>query len=165
MLLLLLKKQRTSQKLSQYELVGSLEAHEERVNRYNNQPLENVFQAKMNIRSSNPWQEGRGDSFRGHLSNRGHGRHYGYKGRRGESIRGNSNSYCFICKKSGHESKDCCFRCTRYKIPNHSSRDCWHKKKEDDERIKGINFSAEDDANKLFSTMINDKKNLVRYGF
>jgi len=63
-----------------------------------------------------------------------------------------------FAKKSGHESKDCRFRCTRCKIPNHSSRDCWHKKKEDDERIRGINFSAEDDANKLFSTMINDKK-------
>jgi hypothetical protein len=144
-------------KLTQYELMGSLEAHEQRVNRYNNQPLENVFQAKMNIRSSNPQQEGRWDSFRGQSSNRGHGRNSGNRGR-GERRQGNSNSYCLICKKPGHESKDCRFRCTRCKIPNHSDRDCWHKKKEGDERMKGINFSAEDDAHKLFSTMINDKK-------
>ncbi|PNX80424.1 T-complex protein 1 subunit delta [Trifolium pratense] len=127
------------------------------MNRYNNQPLENVFQAKMNIRSSNPQQEGRRDSFRGQPSNRGHGKHSGNRGR-GERRQGNSNSYCLICKKPGHESKDCRFRCTRCKIPNHSDRDCWHKKKEGDERMKGINFSAEDDAHKLFSTMINDKK-------
>jgi hypothetical protein len=65
---------------------------------------------------------------------------------------------CLICKKPGHESKDCRFRCTRCKITNHSDRDGWHKKKEGDERMKGITFSAEDDAHKLFSTMINDKK-------
>ncbi|PNX79108.1 copia-type polyprotein, partial [Trifolium pratense] len=82
-------------KLSQYELMGSLEAHEQRVNRYNNQPLENVFQAKMNIRSSNP-QQGRWDSFRGQPSNRGHGRHSGNRGRgrgRGERRQGNQNIF------------------------------------------------------------------------
>ena len=30
---------------------------------------------------------------------------------------------CIICKKSGHESKNCYFRCTKCKIPNHSQRD------------------------------------------
>jgi hypothetical protein len=71
---------------------GSLEAHEQRMNRYNNQPLENVFQAKMNIRSSNLQQEGRRDSFRGQPSNRGHGKHSGNRGR-GERRQGNYNSY------------------------------------------------------------------------
>jgi hypothetical protein len=78
---------------------GSLEAHEQRMNRYNNQPLENVFQAKMNIRSSNPQQEGRRDSFRGQPSNRGHGKHSGNRDR-GERRQGNSNSYLPYLQKN-----------------------------------------------------------------
>ncbi|KAK2371322.1 hypothetical protein QL285_084287 [Trifolium repens] len=101
MLLLLLKKQRTLQNSNSHNMNswGSLEAHEQRMNRYNNQPLENVFQAKMNIRSSNLQQEGRRDSFRGQPSNRGHGKHSGNRDR-GERRQGNSNSYLPYLQKN-----------------------------------------------------------------
>lgn len=41
-------------KLTQYELLGSLEAHEQKVSKYNNLSLEQISQAKMNIKHPKP---------------------------------------------------------------------------------------------------------------
>ena len=64
---------------------------------------------------------------------------------------GEVDSYCTICRKSGHESKDCYFRCTWCKIPNHCQRDFWFK---DDGESSGdkntTNFSKEKDVEQLF---------------
>ena len=50
-------------------------------------------------------------------------------------------------KKSGHESKNCNFRCTKCKIPNHSQRDFWYKEiKEENE----ANISKEIDDTQVF---------------
>lgn len=115
-------------KLTQYELMGSLEAHEQRVSKYNTQPLEQVFQAKANIPKKN-FQQGRGGSSLGQSPNRGRGKNFPNGGRgRGrkefssQQKSGNSNSECFVCQKPGHESKNCWWKCTRCKIPNHSVR-------------------------------------------
>ncbi|CAN0923519.1 hypothetical protein LINGRAHAP2_LOCUS33605, partial [Linum grandiflorum] len=53
-------------KLSITELMGSLVAHEQRLSRFNNQPLEQAFQSKVDIKgdtSSNQEQRHRGGNF------------------------------------------------------------------------------------------------------
>lgn len=154
-------------KFTQYELMGSLEAHERRVSKYNNQPMEHAFQAKEdNSRNSKPEQKGRENSFRGQINSRNCGRNFQSRGRgRGRSDSlwqqtfGNSNSYCLICRKAGHESKNCYFRCTRCKNFNHSDKDCWYKEKEENQKGKKIvNFSTKNDDNKLFFSTMSDKK-------
>ncbi|KAG6529457.1 hypothetical protein ZIOFF_011655 [Zingiber officinale] len=142
--------------LSRYELFSSLEAHEGRVNGYTNQPLEQVFQVKANLREkkSDPRQEERGfsSSYRGSSSRRrggsgqNHGRGYGRKPSLDVQ---RSGTECQICKKPGHESKSCWHRCTRCKISNHSKRDCWFKEKAEAADAKA-NFAKENDVEKLF---------------
>ncbi|KAG6494325.1 hypothetical protein ZIOFF_049349 [Zingiber officinale] len=62
-------------KFTQYKLLGSLEAREKRVNKYNNQPMEHAFQAKVNnSRNFKPEPKGRGISFHGQFDNRSRGR-------------------------------------------------------------------------------------------
>ena len=52
-------------------------------------------------------------------------------------------------KKSGHESKNCNFRCTKCKIPNHSQRDFWYKEiKEENE----ASISKEIEDTQVFSS-------------
>ncbi|KAG6470938.1 hypothetical protein ZIOFF_072026 [Zingiber officinale] len=142
--------------LSRYELFSSLEAHEGRVNGYTNQPLEQVFQVKANLREkkSNARQEERGfsSSYRGSSSRRrggsgqNHGRGYGRKPSLDVQ---RSGTECQICKKPGHESKSRWHRCTRCKISNHSKRDCWFKEKAEAADAKA-NFAKENDVEKLF---------------
>lgn len=42
-------------------------------------------------------------------------------GGRGWQNSSNFYSHNIVCKKSGHESEDCYFKCTRCKTPNHSN--------------------------------------------
>ena len=55
-----------------------------------------------------------------------------------------SSGQCFICKKPGHESKECCFRCTRCKIPNHFKRNCWYRDKQVKNDMNFVKGSQED---------------------
>lgn len=152
-------------KLTQYEFTGSLEAHKQRVSKYNTQPLEQVLQAKANIPKKN-FQQGRGGSSRGQSPNRGRGRNFPNGGRgRGrkdfssQQKSGNSDSECFVCQKPGHESKNCWWKCTRCKVPNHSDRDCWYKKnQESGEKQQAANFTVEDEENKLFISVMDVEK-------
>ena len=50
----------------------------------------------------------------------------------------------FNCKKPGHESNECCFRCTRCKIPNRSKRDCWYRDKQEKNYANFVKDNQED---------------------
>uniref|UniRef100_A0A2N9EW08 CCHC-type domain-containing protein n=1 Tax=Fagus sylvatica TaxID=28930 RepID=A0A2N9EW08_FAGSY len=141
--------------LSLYELMGSLEAHEGRMSRFSSQPLEQAFQSKVNVSQkefSKDEQEKRGGNYqkkgqygrgRGNFKdglNKGRGR----TGEKYQQKPGTSSSQCFICKKPGHESKECRFRCTRCKIPNHSKRDCWYRDKQEKNDANFVKDSQED---------------------
>lgn len=54
-------------KLTIPELMGSLEAHEKRLNRHSEQSLEQVFQSKMNLKERSDMEVG-GENLRGGLS-------------------------------------------------------------------------------------------------
>ena len=116
-------------KLTRQQLMSSLEAHEQRMSRFSSQPMEQAFQSRVQIsKSSNEYanssrgqRQGRFKKERGEQNQSNNG------DRRNDS--GKSDSYCIICKKNNHASKDCRFKCKRCKIPNHSGNDCWFKNK------------------------------------
>ena len=58
----------------------------------------------------------------------------------------------FYLKKPGHESRECHFRCTRCKIPNHSKRDCWFQDKQEK---NDANFVKDSQENQLFYSCLN----------
>ena len=89
----------------------------------------------MDGSSSNP-THGRGR----YQSSRGRGR-----GR--ESNMKSNSSQCRICKKFGHDSKECRFRCRRCRNPNHSDRDCYYKDRDED---RNANFSEENEDKQVF---------------
>ena len=61
---------------------------------------------------------------------------------------------CIICKKPGHDSKNCYFRCTKCKIPNHSQRDYWYKDDKSAKEKHDANFTKEvENAQVFFSCM------------
>ena len=60
----------------------------------------------------------------------------------------------FNCKKPGHESNECCFRCTRCKIPNRSKRDCWYRDKKEKNYA---NFVKDNQEDQLFYSCLNAK--------
>ena len=58
------------------------------------------------------------------------------------------------CKRTGHETRDCLFKCTRCKNSSHSNRNCWHKDKAYDNRENNVAiFSKEEDQ--LFYSCMN----------
>ncbi|CAN0920234.1 Retrovirus-related Pol polyprotein from transposon TNT 1-94 [Linum grandiflorum] len=120
-------------KLSMTELMGSLVAHEQRLSRFNNQPLEQAFQSKVDIKgdtSSNQEQRRRGGNFQRKGGKLNFKKNNNWSQNQHNSS--NSNDGCKICKKSNHATKDCRFRCTRCKIQNHSQRDCWFQNKKEE---------------------------------
>ena len=151
-------------KMSMSELTGSLQAHEKRINRFSSQPMEQAFQSKFRISDRNftkPDQGKNGNSFqrrpnfqngKGRKDQRG-GQNK-WKERRGnmQQNSGNSNSQCFICKRTNHESKDCRLKCTKCRIPNHSQRDCWYQNKSDKNEA---NFTKESEEEFLFFSCMN----------
>ncbi|XP_073064165.1 uncharacterized protein [Primulina eburnea] len=145
--------------LSMFELMSSLQAHEERINRSSKQPLEQAFQSKVGFSdkkpnnfgaSKNSWQN-KNQSGKGKWERNDRG-----KDEQRSEVRKNSHDgpYCIICKKDNHNSKDCRFKCTRCRIPNHSQRDCWHQKKQGKEHA---NISKEEKEDIMFYTCMSDE--------
>ena len=95
------------------ELMGSLQAHEERINRTVETPIQQAFQSKLDLKKksdeSSQWNSnrGRGRSSRGRGRGKGKGRSNGQQ----RFFNGGNNSYsCSYCGRSNHEDKDCWFK-------------------------------------------------------
>ncbi|XP_074289437.1 uncharacterized protein LOC141614589 [Silene latifolia] len=142
--------------LTVQELMGSLKAHEKRLERHSEKSIESAFQSKLSIGSKEFEKNGessdkkRGESFRGGRNGGGQGRGRGRGcsgggrnnfegGRQYYERRGNSQNpqACKICGKSGHSVEDCwfkgkpkCYRCQKF----------WHKEKEC--RVKNLQQTA-----------------------
>jgi len=140
--------------LSVEELVGSLEAHEQRRRKKKEESLDQALQAKATIREKKiPYTQntrGRGGRGRGgyergqeqvgqqNWRGRGQGGGRGGRGRGGHS--NNSGVKCFKCGKYDHFAKDCysgvkCYNCGKVE---HFAKDCRSESK------KETNFLSED---------------------
>nr|XP_010906540.1 uncharacterized protein LOC105033431 [Elaeis guineensis] len=128
---------------SLHELLGSLQSHEQRMNRTTEASLEQAFQSRIDIKGTS-LGTGRGGNGRGHgrgSHGRGRGRSYGQQRNR---YGGNDSNFpsCFHCGKSNHEEKDCwyknnksssnkkgpqCYNCKEY---GHTQVSCPWKAKE-----------------------------------
>lgn len=132
-----------SKDLSTYsfdELMGSLQAHEARINKKETKIEEKAFQARSDSPKENERGAGRGRG-RG-----GRGRSSSNRGRGGGRFGNNSKSniQCHICKKYGHMKADCWFKdkqgsyaevsdniqCHICKKYGHMKADCWFKDKQ-----------------------------------
>ena len=145
--------------LTMYDLC----THEKRMKRSSGQSLEQAFQSKVNLGQKIQQKRRnfqRHDQFQRSQNNqpRGHGRDRG-RGRNTQLQRTSSQGQnCIICKKSNHTSDECYLRCKRCRIPNHSDRDCWHKKNESSE----ANFSKETDEEQVFLTCLDAESRKVQ---
>ncbi|XP_026377725.1 uncharacterized protein LOC113272025 [Papaver somniferum] len=143
--------------LSMYEMMGSLEAHEQQISRYVEKPIEQAFQSKLHIKDNNNHGENGNRSHNKSIfhSNGKKNFNHGGKSYRGwgrgifhnTSRYDNSKPYCNVCKKSGHESENCRYKCTICKKLNHIEKDCWSK------QDNKANFSEKDNTSEslLFS--------------
>ena len=138
--------------LSLHELMGSLEAHEQRISRFNNQPLEQAFQSKINLGDKHPQQRREENSQKKKKSYASNGKPISREGQHQRYPGTNKYSYCIICKRNNHDSKNCKFRCTKCKIANHSQKDCWYQKEDS-------SYIAKDEASgRLFYSCMNIKE-------
>ena len=118
--------------LTLVELIGSLEAHECRMSRFTNQPIEQAFQTKLSFGDKEKKNyEGYGQKFQRSGSNyRGRGRGKPHDQGRKINQQGKSSFYCNLCRKNGHHTNDCRYKCTRCSRPNHFDKDCWFRQKQ-----------------------------------
>ena len=116
------------------ELMGSLQAHEERIRRFDEQPLEQAFQAKLKFSNNGVSKNKNSHSINyeqkgGWPNNRDKGR--GFHKKQGDKENGQLSLYCKLCKKNNHNTKDCRFKCKKCKRHTHLEKDCWFKQKDE----------------------------------
>ncbi|XP_031253080.1 uncharacterized protein LOC116111015 [Pistacia vera] len=93
------------------ELMSSLHAHEERLNRSHDKNEEKAFQVKVEssqkgkAENFSEKKQGRGDNYGG-FHGRGRGRGRG-RGQFGEYRQNKSSIWCHYCNKLGHKEADC----------------------------------------------------------
>ena len=109
--------------LSETELVGSLEAYEQRLYRHKEDTIENAFQSKFKFQPQN--KENRGKKNYGETSRRREGSRNCLKNKT------DKNPPCNICKRQGHTEKNCWFRnmpqCNHCKKFGHVEKKCRNK--------------------------------------
>ncbi|XP_057540747.1 uncharacterized protein LOC130818601 [Amaranthus tricolor] len=131
--------------LTMTELMGSLLAHEERMRKFEEQPIEQTFQAKLKFSNNGKNINGHGNNFqpkKGNFNNRGRGR----GNHKNQGSRDN-NSYCILCKKNNHNTRDCRYKCKRCTRHSHFEKNCYFQQKEE------ANFTENNDQ--LFYTCLN----------
>ncbi|KAK8933421.1 hypothetical protein KSP39_PZI015880 [Platanthera zijinensis] len=121
-------------KLPLTELMASLKSHEDRLAR-NSQNINQALQMKMKLSKPVDYQK-RNDYQKPVQQRDNRGKQNWNSGIRGRGKAPtsfqdknvvSSPTYCIICNKTTHNSRDCYSKCKRCKIPNHSDRECWHK--------------------------------------
>lgn len=111
--------------LSVTELIGSLEAYEQRLNRHDDDTIENAFQSKLKLRSQN----------KGFGGNKKNGENSRNKDISRNFSKKNQDDYppCGICKRTNHAEKYCRWRgkpqCGYCKKFGHVEKDCYSKNK------------------------------------
>ena len=127
-------------KLTVTELMGSLQAHQERLRRFLDQPLEQAFQAKLkfsnNGDSKNEVTHGRNFSSKKGASNN-HGRGRGNYKDQGSRENKNLGPYCRLCKMNNHNTNDCRYRCRRCTWHTYHIRDCRNRQRDKANFIEG----------------------------
>ncbi|KAK8933850.1 hypothetical protein KSP39_PZI015291 [Platanthera zijinensis] len=116
--------------LSITELMGSLQAHEERIKRSNGD-LEHAFQSKTKLSSNEKqFQKYPKSNIRG--GGRGRSSESRFTDFKNPDFKHNSNQVtCALCKRTNHTAFDCFYKCKRCKKPTHMEKDCWSKGREE----------------------------------
>ncbi|XP_020235396.1 uncharacterized protein LOC109815168 [Cajanus cajan] len=131
--------------LSVTELMGSLEAYKQRLNKHDEDSTENAFQSKLKLRSHNKDKRNNGETSRNKENSRNFSRNY-------------QNEYppCDICKRTNHDEKDCRYRgkpqCRHCNKVGHVEKYCRNKNKHQTNFAKEKNgeqhlFCATQDSN------------------
>jgi gag-polypeptide of LTR copia-type len=81
-----------------YDLLGSLEMHEQRLSRHNNHSLQSIFQSKVNAKKSKNHSITKGDTFRGGYNGSKSRENFGRGSGRNNNQGGEMKTYNF-CKK------------------------------------------------------------------
>ena len=133
--------------LNMTELMGSLLAHEERMRRFDEQSVEQAFQPKLKFSNgeNKNCHENNFQPKKKNFNNRGRGReNYKNQGSR------DNNSFCILCKKNGHNTRDCQYKCKRCTRHSHFEKDCYFRQKEESNFIENNNSNDQ-----LFYTCLN----------
>lgn len=69
--------------------------------------------------------------------------------------------YCIICDTTTHNTRNCHFKCTRSRIPNHSQRNCWFQNKQEKEQA---NVSKEETESWCFTHALRQEANPRMHG-
>ena len=143
-------------KLTVIELTGSLQAHEERLRRFSDQPLEQAFQAKLKF-SNNGDNKNEVSHGRNFLSKRGasnnHGRGRGNYKNQGSRENKKSSQYCRLCKMSNHNTNECRYKCKKCTWHTHHIRDCRNRQRNE------VNFTENNDsAENVFYSCLNTQQ-------
>ncbi|KAL5558129.1 hypothetical protein UlMin_034342 [Ulmus minor] len=136
--------------LTPTELMGSLEAHEKRINRRNENTNESAFSSKINMQSQKSKVGGR--KIQENFKNKNQDKYFENK---------SNFPPCGICNKKSHLEKDCWFKpkpqCRNCKKYGHVEKDCRLK------RNHQANFLEEKEGNYLFHVSQNINEEKKRY--
>jgi len=155
------------------ELAHSLEAHEQRKKKKNEETLEQALQTKASIKDENFRSRGCGRGSRGNGRGGQGSSHEGYNKEKGRSSQPNwhgkgrgrerggrsnySNIECYKCHKYGHYAKDCnsekCDICGKVA---HFAKDCQADKNVEET----INLALEDEMNESILLMAQNEVNI-----
>ncbi|KAK8913590.1 hypothetical protein KSP39_PZI024172 [Platanthera zijinensis] len=107
------------------DLMGSLQAHEERMKRFEPQNLEQAFQSKVVLHQD---------------------KHNYEIDKRSENFRPNQRPvlFCNLCRRNNHDTFDCFYKCKRCAKPTHFAKDCPHRQRPNPQHNEEAKFSEQE---------------------